>query len=112
MLPKRIPAAPKPDKRFRCPAHLKFVRSHACCGCGKYERIEAAHVRNGTDGGMGMKPGDYWTISLCAGCHGLQHRIGEQAFEEHCNIDMKALAREFVNASPRRVQLIAARDGK
>ena len=114
MLPKRIAKPPKPDKRFRCPSHLKFVRSHACCRCGRTENIEAAHVRTGTDGGMGMKPGDYWTISLCGGylgCHGIQHRISEPEFENRYGIDMKELAREFVKASPKRRELEAARDG-
>ena len=111
MLPKRIAKPPKPDKRFRCPSHLKFVRSHACCRCGSQVHIEAAHVRTGTDGGMGLKPGDYWTISLCHYCHGLQHQIGESEFERQGLFDMKELAREFVKASPKRRELETARDG-
>jgi hypothetical protein len=111
MLPKRIPKPPKPDKRFRSPSHLKFVREHGCCVCGATVRIEAAHVRTGTDGGMGMKSGDYWVISLCAEHHSEQHRLGESPFEKKHGIDMKALAREFVKASPKRRELEAARDG-
>lgn len=111
MFPARRPKAAKPDKRFRSPAHLRFVRDHACCVCGSYERTEVAHVRCGTDGGMGMKPGDYWTISLCADHHSEQHRIGEQSFETLHKIDMRALARQFVERSPKRVELKAARDG-
>jgi hypothetical protein len=110
MLPKRIPKPAKPDKRFRSPSHCNFVRSHACCGCGATAGIEVAHVRNGTDGGMSMKPGDYWTISLCSKCHSWQHMIGETSFEAEKVIDMKALAREFVKASPKRRELEAARD--
>lgn len=115
MLPKRIPKPAKPDKRYRSPSHCAFVRSHACCRCGKMENIEVAHVRSGTDGGMGFKPGDYWTISLCGGangCHAIQHRIGEPEFENRYGIDMKALAREFVKASPKRRELEEARDRK
>ena len=111
MLPKRIAKPPKPDKRFRCPSHLKFVRSHACCRCGGTEHIEAAHVRTGTDGGMGLKPGDYWTISLCRECHQWQTNHGEKEFSKRYEIDMKELAREFVKASPKRRELEAARDG-
>lgn len=113
MLPRRIPKPEKREKRFRSPAHCNFVRSHACCACGSMAAIEVAHVRTGTDGGMGMKPGDYWTISLCggpSGCHALQHRIGEPEFEKRKFIDMKALAREFVKASPKRRELETARD--
>ena len=58
--PQRIPKAKKPHKRYRSPSHLKFVREHGCCVCGAMVRVEAAHVRTGTDGGMGMKSGDYW----------------------------------------------------
>lgn len=89
------------ETRLRSPAHLAFVRSHQCCvpGCG-LAPIEAAHVRTETGGGMGMKPGDDWTISLCATHHNEQHRIGEKSFETKHSIDMKALAREFAAASP------------
>lgn len=108
--PQRIQKAKKPDKRFRSPSHLKFVREHSCCVCGATFRIEAAHVRTGTDGGMGMKSGDYWVISLCATHHSEQHNIGEALFEKKHGIDMKSLAREFVKRSPKRRELEEARD--
>ena len=79
--------------------------------CQSYEHIEVAHVRTGTNGGMGMKPGDMWTISLCRNCHSEQHRIGEQSFEKKHGIDMKEIARAFVKASPKRMELERARDG-
>lgn len=79
--------------------------------CQSYEHIEVAHVRTGTNGGMGLKPGDYWTISLCRDCHAEQHLIGEGPFEEKHEIDMKELARAFVKASPKRIELERARDG-
>jgi len=63
--------------------------------------IEAAHVRTGTEGGMGIKPGDDWVISLCSYHHQRQHMIGEAAFERSHGIDMKALAREFAAKSPK-----------
>ena len=112
MLPRRIPKPDRPDKRFRSPAHCNFVRSHACCACNSLSAIEVAHVRTGTDGGMGMKPGDYWTISLCKVCHAWQHCNSERALEAKHGIDMKALAREFVKASPKRRELEQARDGQ
>jgi len=59
-------------------------------------------VRTGTDGGTGMKPGDQWTISLCAAHHKQQHQIGEREFEQSHGIDMKALAVEFIIKSPAR----------
>ena len=101
MLPKRIAKnVIKRGTRLRSPAHLSFVRSHQCCVPGCDGRpIEAAHVRTGTGGGMGVKPGDDWTISLCRGHHAEQHQIGEPAFEQKYAIDMKKLATEFAAAS-------------
>ncbi len=106
MLPRRIPKRSSEAKlRKRSIAHCNFVRSHACCACGSTAAIEVAHVRTGTDGGMGTKPSDCWTISLCHDCHHRQHQMGETSFEKWAGIDMKYLAREFVKASPKRREL-------
>jgi hypothetical protein len=97
----------KADTGKRSPAHRAWVRSHACCvpGCSGMP-IEAAHVRNGTDGGMGQKPSDKWVISLCRECHGEQHQIGEPSFQARHGIDMRTLAEAFLKASPHRSKLI------
>ena len=95
----------KKDAGKRSPAHRSFVRSHACCACGSVTAIECAHVREGTDGGMGMKPSDRWTISLCVKCHRKQHQLGEGTFERLHGINMKALAEEFIRKSPHRAKL-------
>lgn len=104
-LPRRVKESPtRPGKRLRSPSHLQWVREHGCCvpQClALFGSIEAAHVRNGTDGGIGMKPGDDWAISLCRSHHAHQHQIGEQAFEKETGIDMKSLAREFASKSPK-----------
>lgn len=89
----------------RSPAHRKWVRGHACCGCGGYVAIECAHVRSGTDGGTGIKPSDRWCISLCKKCHELQHMLGEESFEKATGINMKALAEAFYKLSPHRGRL-------
>lgn len=91
----------------RSPAHRAWVRGHACSACGSTIGIECAHVRNGTDGGTGIKPSDRWCISLCKECHYMQHRFGEIAFEETNGINMKSLAEEFFRASPHRKKLEA-----
>ena len=105
MLPPRLKKA-RPSKRVRCPAHLAWVRGFACSvpGCAGVP-IEAAHVRTGTDGGTGMKPGDQWVISLCRFHHTIQHAHGEERFELAFGIDMKALAQEFAQKSPHRRKL-------
>jgi hypothetical protein len=70
---------PKPDARRRV-QHLVFVRQLPCVACGKAAPSEPAHVRTGTDGGVGMKPGDRYAVPLCAACHAKQHRVGELTF--------------------------------
>ena len=108
MLPQRIKRdSGKKDVGKRSPAHRKWVRGHVCCVCGSSTAIEAAHVREGTDGGMGMKPSDRWVISLCRDHHTEQHSLGEGPFEKRHGIDMKKLAAEFFQRSPHRGKLEA-----
>lgn len=106
MLPPKLAKPKKADKRLRSPAHLKWVRSHHCSvpGCDRVP-IEAAHVRTGTDGGMGMKPSDRWVISLCQHHHSEQHRIGEPEFEKRHAIDMKRVAETFYRHSPKFLEM-------
>jgi hypothetical protein len=77
---------PKPDFRRRL-QHLTFIRLLPCVACGKGAPSEAAHVRTGTDGGTGMKPGDRYAVPLCTACHAKQHRIGELSFWSRLRID-------------------------
>ena len=63
-------------------------------------RIEAAHVRSETDGGMALKPHDRWLVSACLKHHEQQTVRGEKWFEDYWGLDMKALAREFADKSP------------
>lgn len=106
MLPRRIPKPAKRASRWRSQAHCNFVRSHHCCApmCGGMP-IEVAHVRIGSGAGVGQKPDDWNTISLCRDCHRLQHRIGEKAFEKRYGIDMTAMAADFAKASPKRHEI-------
>lgn len=107
MLPPRIASEkPRRSDRIRCPSHLKWVRGFQCSvpGCDR-RPIEAAHVRNGTNGGMGQKPDDCWVISLCRDHHSEQHRIGEPEFERRYRIDMKEMAAAFAKQSPHRMKL-------
>ena len=107
-LPPRIKRdSGKKDAGKRSPAHRSWVRRHACCVCGTEAAIECAHVRCGTDGGMGIKPSDRWCISLCKAHHAEQHQIGEPAFERRYGIGLKSLAERFFKASPHRHKLEA-----
>ena len=84
-----------------CAGHRSWVKRHWCSvrGCRRMP-IECAHVRSGTDGGMGMKPSDRWAVSLCEHHHREQHQLGERAFEERYSLDLKQLAAEFARQSP------------
>ena len=91
MPPPRIPRTaarckPKPKLRKRS-QHLTFVRQLPCVACGKAAPSEAAHVRTGTDGGTGMKPGDRYSVPLCTACHAKQHRTGELTFWSALRVD-------------------------
>lgn len=110
-LPPRIRADKAPKVKRRCPSHTKWVGEHACCVPGCIGRpIEVAHVRTGTNGGMGLKPTDDWTISLCQAHHAEQHRVHETPFEREHGIDMKALAKAFARQSPHRAKLMQLGD--
>lgn len=85
------------EPQYRNARYLKHVRGFQCCIAGKNGhvcegKIEAMHVRSGTDGGMAVKPSDFWTIPGCSAAHREQHQIGEPAFERKYGISMKAIA--------------------
>jgi hypothetical protein len=63
--------------------------------------IEVAHVRRGSGAGVGQRPHDFFTISLCRDHHSEQHRIGEQSFEDTHGINMRGLAVLFARQSPK-----------
>lgn len=101
--PKRSGILREPKRLW--PRHRRFVSGHECSIAGKHGHlcegdIVVAHVRTETGGGEGLKPHDWWTISLCYIAHEEQHRLGEPAFERKYRIDMKHLAIEFAAKSP------------
>lgn len=106
VLPSFVPKRPKQRSCRSCPGHRAWIRKHHCSvpGCKRLP-IECAHVRNGTDGGTGLKPSDKWTISLCAYHHREQHSIGEFAFEQRYDVDLTQLAEEFARRSPHALKL-------
>jgi hypothetical protein len=106
-----LPARLKPDHfrakpRLKSTAHRDWVRGHYCSvpGC-QLMPIEVAHVRRGSGAGIGQKPSDAMTLSLCREHHAEQHRIGEQSFETRHRFSMMDKAREFFRASPHRSKL-------
>jgi len=86
-----IRAKRKPDPR-RSVVHRRFVAAISIClGCGAEGPCEAAHVRNKTDGGTGLRTSDKFTVPLGAlgncGCHHRQHQTGEASFWGALGID-------------------------
>jgi len=114
MLPPRLAKKPKRESRWRSAAHCNFVRSHACSVCGSTAGIEVAHVRLGSGAGMGQKPDDWRTVSLCHECHSRQHRQGEttfwKAFADHTGADAIDLIDAFCKASPKAQEIRALRN--
>ena len=107
LFPRLQPKAVKKSTSRTCAGHRNWVRRHTCSvrGCRR-KPIECAHVRSGTDGGIGLKPSDKWVISLCEFHHREQHRRGERAFEAKHSIDLIGLAKEFANRSPYRWKFV------
>lgn len=112
MLPRRIPKEAKRASRWKSQAHCNHVRGFACSNCGSTAGIEVAHVRIGSGAGVGQKPDDWRTVSLCGGvkgCHALQHQIGEVSFWSAYNLrhgqTVEQLIAEFIKASPKRREI-------
>ena len=95
---RKLPAKAKEGARWKSQRHLKHVRSHACVNCDASAPIEAAHVRIGSDAGMGRKPSDYFAVPLCKDCHQLQHTVGERTFWE--GKDVAEIIHQLVRTSP------------
>lgn len=86
---------------LRSPAHLAWIRSLPCAIAGCSGRAEAAHVRQASGGGMGLKPGDEWTVPLCGVLHHPeQHRLGHRRFDEKHAISLRGLAETLAARSP------------
>src|SRR6266702_2644118 len=81
-----VPVSKRRADPRRAAQHLAFVRLLPCVICS-IRPSQAAHVRRGTDGGMGMKPSDKYSTPLCAAHHDAQHASGEITFWSFYGID-------------------------
>jgi hypothetical protein len=61
----------------------------------------------GSGAGLGQKPDDWRTVSLCAEHHRRQHNIGEEYFWR--GIDVEGLIEAFCKASPKAMEIRAER---
>ena len=106
---KRQKMGVRQEPRIRCPAHLAWVRGHECAVHDErvcFGKIEAAHVRMNTDGGMGVKPSDCYVVPLCARHHREQHQVGEHNFWTYFRgyVDPHKLAAQLWQRSPARIK--------
>lgn len=92
----------KETTRIECPAHLKWLRGCECAVSDGFceGRIEAAHVRLGTDGGTGLKPSDCYAVPLCSLHHQLQHGKGEYTFWTSRKLNPIDVAKSYWDLSP------------
>lgn len=109
-----LPAKKKREKmgcrvqtRVRSDGHLKWVRNFSCAAFALSDhvcrpRIEAHHVHEDGEGGIGIKPGDNMAVSLCSDAHRELHLYGETAFQAKYKINLVTMAANFWKASPHR----------
>ncbi len=64
--------------RARDTTHFKFVASQACLICGRTPS-QAHQLKHAQLRAMGRKPGDQWTVPLCAIHHRNLHDHGNEA---------------------------------
>jgi hypothetical protein len=55
-------------------------------------------VRVGSGAGIGQKPDDWRTVSLCRDCHALQHKTGERTFWENYRKEHGCTVEELISA--------------
>jgi len=64
------------------PEYLSYVRKQACICCGRYNEVEAHHLKEAGYSGTAYKADDWQVIPLCTECHREYHIKGKEAFEE------------------------------
>ena len=103
--PKR--AGTHEETRVRCRGHLRWVRGFLCLIAGKgfhvcFGKPEAHHVRRGTDGALGIKPSDSFTVPVCSTAHREIHDKGEEWFGKEYGINLLGEANKLWRMSPHR----------
>lgn len=95
----------RPSTVVRSPGHLKWVRGHYCAVADCHgTQIEAHHIYQPGDA-KGRKPGDNWTVPLCARHHEEVGRIlGKETFAERYKVDLLTIAAELWKRSPHRIK--------
>jgi hypothetical protein len=86
--------------RQRDGRYLVAIRELPCLICRVEPCREAAHVRMGSEAGMGRKPDDRRAAPLCHTHHMQQHTGSERQFWDEHRVDIEQVIRELVAAYP------------
>ena len=104
------------QEKFDSEKYRRWIASLPCVITGARD-VQCAHIRMGSDAGLGRKPADFRTLPLSCAQHARQHHIGELKFwYPFGGYETAAvLARELYEArydTPRALELIAAYRGR
>lgn len=103
-LPRVVRHRRKPATRLRSKRHRDWLATLPCAFCGIHGTrppVEAAHLREGTDGGTGIKPSDIFCWPADRNCHRQQHAVGEPAFFDANGVpDPVRLTLSYARRSP------------
>lgn len=67
------------------PEYLSYIRKQACLCCGKYNGVEAHHIKEAGRTGTAYKADDWEVIPLCKECHRAYHTKGKEWFNNQVN---------------------------
>jgi len=93
----------------RSHGHLQFVRGFECSASESDSgscsgKIEAHHIRVGSNAGADRKPGDDKTVPLCSFHHTQFHNMGHHSFERRHKLNLSDIARAIWSASRHRIK--------
>lgn len=67
------------------------MKTLKCFFCSRPAPSEPCHIRKKTDGGIALKPSDYYCLPACRKCHSELHQKGEVSFYNNRNYSVEEL---------------------
>ena len=108
---KRSKMGVRTEARIRCPGHLSWTRGLVCLAAGRdpepcYGRMEAHHVSEDGNAGMGIKAPDTDVVPFCEFHHARGHRTGWKRYAaEVLRLNLMDCAADIWRRSPHRAKL-------
>ena len=89
------------------PAHLAWLRKRPCLVADKpghscSGRMEAHHVNEGHQRGMGQRAPDYMAVPVCSAAHRAIHDAGHKTWQLRHGVNLLDAAAEYARRSPHR----------